>query len=182
MPPRVLAIGDPSRALTEDNAVAITVGQPSPRDPRRVPLWVECSVPAHLVEAGSSYLRALRGRVAHVLRRTLPRFSERMIILASPYDGLPAEQRGTPVPETTPPAAFTPRTPPALVSVPSPRPLDITGVPHATAVKHLYLVGRENLPGLGAEGELLSGWGVARLVSTGAGRRTFSPRRILISG
>ena len=182
MPSRVLAIGDPSRALTEDNAVAITVGQPSPRDPRRVPLWVECSVPAHLVEAGSSYLRALRGRVAHVLRRALPRFAERMIILASPYDGLPAEQRGTPVPETTPPAAFTPRTPPALVNVPSPRPLDITGLPHATAVKHLYLVGRENLPGLGAEGELLSGWGVARLVSTGAGRRTFSPRRILISG
>jgi phytoene dehydrogenase-like protein len=68
------------------------------------------------------------------------------------------------------------------VNVPSPRPLDITGLPHATAVKHLYLVGRENLPGLGAEGELLSGWGVARLVSAGAGRRAFSPRRILISG
>ena len=182
MPSRVLAIGDPSRALTEDNAVALTIGPPSPRDPRRIPIWIECGVLAHLVEAGSSYLRALRGRVAHVLRRLLPRFAEHMIILASPYDGLPAEQRGTPVPETTPPAAFAARTPPALVAAPSPRPLDITGLAHATAVKNLYLVGRENLPGLGLEGDLISGWGVARLVSSGAARKHFSPRRILISG
>ena len=70
MPPRVLAIGDPSRPLTEDNAVAITVGQPSPRDPRQIPLWIECGVPAHNVEAGPSYLRALRGRVTH--RRAAP--------------------------------------------------------------------------------------------------------------
>jgi phytoene dehydrogenase-like protein len=182
MPSRVLAIGDPSRALTEDNAVALTIGQPSPRDPRRIPVWIECGVLAHLVEAGSSYLRALRGRVAHVLRRLLPKFAEHTIVLASPYDGLPAEQRGTPVPETTPPAAFAARMPPALVSAPSPRPLDITGVPHATAVKNLYLVGRENLPGLGPEGDLISGWGAARLVSSGPARKHLSPRRILISG
>ena len=72
MPSRLLAVGDPSRALTEDNAVAITVGQPNPRDPRRIPLWVECGVPANLVEAGASYLRSLRGRVTHVVRRLLP--------------------------------------------------------------------------------------------------------------
>ena len=89
MPPRVLAIGDPSRPLTEDNAVAITVGQPSPRDPRQIPLWIECGVPAHNVEAGPSYLRALRGRVTHVVRRLLPDFAANLIVLGSPYDGLP---------------------------------------------------------------------------------------------
>jgi phytoene dehydrogenase-like protein len=182
MPPRVLAIGDPSRALTEDNALAITIGQPTPRDPRRIPLWVECSVPAHLVDAGSSYLRALRGRVRHVLRRLLPGVAEHIIVLASPYDGLPAEHRGVAVPETTPPASLPVLSPPALVSVPSPRPIDVVGLPHATAVKNLYLVGRENLPGLGLEGELISGWGVARLVSSGPARKHLSPRRILISG
>jgi phytoene dehydrogenase-like protein len=181
-PSRVLAIGDPSRALTEDNAVAITIGQPTARDGTRVPLWIECGVPANLVDAGSSYLRALRGRVTHVLRRLLPGVAQHLVVLASPYDGLPPEHRGTPVPETTPPASLPRSPPPALVSVPSPRPLDVVGTAHATAVKNLYLVGRENLPGLGLEGELISGWGVARLVSSGPARKHLSPRRILISG
>jgi phytoene dehydrogenase-like protein len=69
-----------------------------------------------------------------------------------------------------------------LLSVPSARPLDIIGLPHATGVKNLYLVSRENLPGLGLEGELISGWGAARLVSAGPARRHLLPRRILISG
>jgi phytoene dehydrogenase-like protein len=182
LPARLLAVVDPSRALTEDNAVSITVGPPNPRDPRRIPVWIECGVPANLVEAGASYLRSLRGRVMHVVRRLLPAFAERMVVLGSPYDGLPAEQRGTPAPETTPPPAFQPQPAPALYSVPSTRPLDIVGQPHATGVKNLYLVGRENLPGLGLEGELISGWGVARLMSAGPARKHLSPRRILISG
>jgi phytoene dehydrogenase-like protein len=182
MPPRVLAIGDPSRPLTEDNAVAITVGQPSPRDPRSIPVWIECAVLAHNVEAGPSYLRALRGRITHVVRRLLPDFAANLIVLSSPYDGLPAEHRGTPAPETTPPAAMPTTAPPALISPPAPRPLDIVGAAHATAIKNLYLVGRENLPGLGLEGDLISGWGCARLVSSGPARKHLSPRRMLIGG
>jgi phytoene dehydrogenase-like protein len=180
MPPRVLAIGDPSRPLTEDNAVAITVGQPSPRDPRQIPIWIECSVPAHLVEAGPSYLRALRGRLTHVARRLLPDLAANLIVLGSPYDGLPAERRGTPAPETTPPASL-PTAPPRALLGPSPgRPVDLFGTPHGTGIKNLYLVGRENLPGLGIEGDLISGWGVARLVSSGPARKHLSPRRMLI--
>ena len=34
----------------------------------------------------------------------------------------------------------------------------------------------------GLEGELISGWGAARLVSAGPARKHMSPRRILISG
>jgi phytoene dehydrogenase-like protein len=182
MPPRLLAIGDPSRPLTEDNAVAITVGQPSPRDPRSVPLWIECAVLAHNVEAGPSYLRALRGRITHVVRRLLPGFAENLIVLSSPYDGLPAERRGTPVPEATPPAVLPTTAPPALITPPPPRPLDIIGAAHATAIKNLYMVGRENLPGLGLEGDFISGWGCARLVSSGPARKHLSPRRMLIGG
>lgn len=180
MPSRLLAVGDPSRALTEDNAVAVTVGQPMARDPRRIPIWIECGVPANLVEAGASYLRSLRGRMTHVLRRLLPEFAQHMVVMGSPYDGLPADQRGTPVPEITPPASLPTLLPPALVSVPSPRTLDVIGLPHGTAVKNLYLVSRENLPGLGLEGELISGWGVARLMSSGPARKHLSPRRILM--
>jgi phytoene dehydrogenase-like protein len=178
MPSRLLAIGDPSRALSEDNAVAITVGQPNPRDPRRIPLWVECGVPANLVEAGASYLRSLRGRVTHVVRRLLPAFAQHMVMLGSPYDGLPAELRGIPAPETTPPPSLPALPPPALFSIPTQRPIDVIGMPHATGVKNLFLVSRENLPGLGLEGDLISGWGVARLMS--GAKKHLSPRRMLI--
>ncbi|HVV51546.1 MAG TPA: hypothetical protein VHO06_17890, partial [Polyangia bacterium] len=68
-PPRGLAIADPARPLLEDNALAVTVGRPGPRDGERLPLWVECAVPAHLVDAGPSYLRALRGRLMQTLER-----------------------------------------------------------------------------------------------------------------
>jgi len=171
LPPRVFAISDPSRALVEDNAIAITVVPPSPRDPRQIPVWLECGVPAHLADAGPSYLRALRGRVTHVVRRLLPEFARHLIVLGSPYDGLPAERRGTPVPESTPAATLPTAALPALVSPPTPRSLEVVGAPHATAVKNLFLVGRENLPGLGLEGALISGWGCARLVSSGPARK-----------
>jgi phytoene dehydrogenase-like protein len=68
-----------------------------------------------------------------------------------------------------------PALPPALVSLAAQRRSTSVGLPHATAVKNLYLVGRENLPGLGLEGELISGWGAARLVSAGRRASTCRP-------
>ena len=56
--------------------------------------------------------------------------------------------------------------------------IDVIGLPHATGVKNLFLVSRENLPGLGLEGDLISGWGVARLMS--GAKKHMSPRRMLI--
>ncbi len=91
-PPRLLAIGDPTRPLVEDNALAITVGRSQPRDPERIPLWIECAVPAHLVDAGPSYLRALRGRLVQTLERLWPDFGKQIFVVASPYDGLGAER------------------------------------------------------------------------------------------
>ena len=103
-PPRIIAIGDPSRPLTEDNALAITVGRRRPRGaPQRIPLWVECVVPAHAVEAGPGYLRALRGRLIHTLGRLLPTLPSRLALMASAYDGLPAEPRARSA-GATPPA------------------------------------------------------------------------------
>ena len=81
-------------------------------------------------------------------------------MLSSPYDGLPAERRD--LPDSPPASAHV--LPPALITLPAPRPLDVLGLRHATGVKNLYLVGRENLPGLGLEGDFISGWGAARLL------------------
>ncbi|HVZ86211.1 MAG TPA: hypothetical protein VHG72_04540 [Polyangia bacterium] len=182
-PSRVLAIGDPTRPLVEDNALALTVGRPSAREADRVPLWVECAVPAHLVDAGPSYLRALRGRLLHTLERLYPELGKQIAVVASPYDGLPPQRGpaadGVDGKGVAPSAAVLP---PALYERAAPGPLDVTGLPHATSVKNLLLVGRENLPGLGLEGELVSGWGAARLVGPAPLRRVSLRRRTLFGG
>jgi phytoene dehydrogenase-like protein len=178
-PQRILAVGDPSRPLAEDNALAITVGIPAPRVPERLPLWLECVVPPTAIDAGAGYLRALRARLVHTLGRVLPALEGRISLLASPYDGLPPEGAGGSPPKATPPPLAIP---PAVFGLPAPRPLDVLGLPHATGVKNLYLAGRENLPGLDLEGELTSGWGVAHLVSGGQARRTVPERRMLLGG
>ena len=70
---------------------------------------------------------------------------------------------------------------PPLYSVEQLRPFDASGIPHAAlGVKNLYLVGRENLPGLGIEGELVAAWGLARLLSTAGPRRDLLRRQILV--
>jgi hypothetical protein len=140
-------------------------------------------VPAHLVDAGPSYLRALRGRLVQTLERLWPGFAKQILIATSPYDGLGAE-RGAPEAGKTAPAAATSvvPTPPALYSRAASGPLDIMGLPHATGVKNLLLCGRENLPGLDLEGELVSGWGAARLVGQAPVRRVPLGRRTLLGG
>ena len=175
-PPRLIAIGDPSRPLTEDNAVAVTIGPAASRPADRIPVWVECVVPTHAVEAGAGYLRALRGRLVHVLGRLLPALPPRLALIASPYDGLPAEGRGAPAAEAPPRTLV----PPPVYALTVPRPLDVLGLPHETGVKNLTLAGRENLPGLGLEGELVSGWGLARLLGRGQARPNIPQRRMLL--
>ncbi|HXJ20386.1 MAG TPA: hypothetical protein VMT03_09140 [Polyangia bacterium] len=182
-PARVLAVADPARPLWEDNAIAITVSRPAAREPDRVPLWIECAVPAHLVDAGPAYLRALRGRLLQTVEQLYPGFGKQIAVIASAHDGLAPEG---------PQAARPPRTgTPAPTPTVSPVPLfaraaegsfDVTGLPHATPVKNLLLVGRENLPGLGVEGEIVSAWGAARLVGEAPVRRSPLGRRILLSG
>ncbi|HEY6477278.1 MAG TPA: hypothetical protein VI456_11905, partial [Polyangia bacterium] len=168
------------------NAIAVTVGRPAPRDGDRVPLWIECAVPAHLVDAGPSYLRALRGRLLQTLERLWPGLGNEIFVVASPYDGLGA-QRGSAdaaaenakIPGKAPATSVAVVPPPLYARAPG-GPLDLTGLPHASGVKNLLLVGRENLPGLGLEGDLVSGWGAARLVGHAPVRRVPLRRRTLL--
>src|SRR5204863_2537183 len=99
--------------------------------------------------------------------------------LASPHDGLPPELREA-QPSTDPaePIPATPMTP-ALTSD-LPRALAVAGAPHATGIKNLTLANSENLPGLGREGDFVSAWGAARLISGPQPRREANRREILI--
>ena len=95
-PARMLAIGDPARPLLEDNAIAVTVGQPGARAIRSESrCWVECAVPAHLVDAGPSYLRALRGRLVHTLERLWPELGRHISVAPRRTTGsAPSGSRG----------------------------------------------------------------------------------------
>ena len=177
MASRVFLIGDPSRPLLEDNALVVTVGQPAPRDPGRVPVWAECLVPAPAVDAGAGYVRALRGRVRKQLGKLFPFFPQQLLVMASPFDGLPPEIPGA----AKPPAPIPPIAMPAVYSGEGPRTFDLAGLPHATGIKNLYVAGRENLPGLGVEGELVSAWGVARLVGGVNPKRATGRREVLLN-
>jgi hypothetical protein len=47
-------------------------------------------------------------------------------------------------------------------------------------IKNFFVVGRENLPGLGIEGEFVAAWGLARLLTTTRPRRDILRRQILV--
>jgi phytoene dehydrogenase-like protein len=182
MASRVFAVADPARPLLEDNALAVTVGQPVAREPPLVPVWVECVVPgSQQTDPGNlpAYLRALRARVLARLGRLLPFFERHLTVLASPYDGLPPQIPGWK--GATPPPAVPASPLPPVYSGEGSRPFDAAGMQHATGVKNLYLAGRENLPGLGLEGELVSAWGVARLITGTQPKRDILRREVLIS-
>ena len=175
---RLFVIGDPAKPLIEDNAVAVTVGVPAPRDPGRVPVWAECVLPAPAVDAGPGYLRTMRARVRKQVTRVLPFLNQHLVVLGSPFDGLPPEIPGS----AKPPVATPPIPMPAVYTVERPRPLDLGGLPHAPGIKNLWQVGRENLPGLTLEGELVSAWSVARLVTGGTtAKRDLRGRDVLLS-
>jgi phytoene dehydrogenase-like protein len=179
MGPRVFSIADPRRAPLEENALSVTVGPVSAREPERVPMWVECLVPAAAVEAGPGHLAALRGRVREQLGRLVPFFDQHLIVLASPHDGLPAEVPGA-VP-TGKPIGVPAQPMAAVFSSEQVRSFDPAGIGHAAlGIKNLYVLGRENLPGLGIEGELVSAWGLARLLTTSRPRRDVVRRPILV--
>jgi phytoene dehydrogenase-like protein len=175
---RIFLIADPARPLQEDNAICVTVGQPAPRDPGRIPVWAECLLPAPAVDAGPGYVRSMRGRVRKQLARLFPFFPQHLLALGSPFDGLPSE--GSASGAAKAPVAAAPIAMPVVYAAERPRALDVAGLPHATGIKNLFLAGRENLPGLGMEGELVSAWGVSRLV-TGTQTKRDQRREVLLN-
>jgi hypothetical protein len=177
---RVLSVRDPVRPLLEENALLITVGAPVSRHPDRVPVWVECLVPASAAES-LGYLAVIRARVRDELTRLLPFHERHLWVLASPHDGLVPEigpASPEPKPEKLDPVPPTSMVP--ALSCDLPRMLGIGGAPHSTGINKLFLASGENLPGLGREGEFVSAWGVARLIAPSGHRPGKRRREILI--
>jgi hypothetical protein len=177
---RVLSVRDPEKPILEDNALHITVGAPLPRQPNRIPVWVECLVPASAAES-LGYLAVIRARVREELARLLPFYDRHLWVLASPHDGLPPELGAEATGEK--PAALDPVPPtpmaPAL-SCDLPRMLGVGAAPLATGISNIHLASAENLPGLGREGDFVAAWGAARLIAQPGHRPGAQRREILI--
>ncbi len=177
--PRVLAIGDLRRPLFEDNALLVTVGAPLPRDPDRVPLWVECLVPAAAMGGNTGYLALVRARLRERLSELLPFFDLHLLVLASPHDGLPPEAgRNEDLDAPLPPLAVVPM--PYSSSWSLPRPLEVGGVPYDVGLKNVLVASAETLPGLGTEGEFIAAYGATRLLLDALPNRAGRRRAILI--
>jgi hypothetical protein len=175
MGPRVIAVRDPAKPMLEENALAVTIGAPLPRELQHVPVWVECLVPA---TAGASvgYLAVVRARVREELSRLLPFFERHLWVLASPHDGL-APEIGIPVGPGEP-APIPPVPMGAALSCDLPRMLGVGGAPSGTGIPNVLVANSENLPGLGREGEFVAAWSAARLIAPD--RRQPRRREILI--
>ncbi|WP_342381117.1 desaturase [Myxococcus stipitatus] len=108
-------------------------------------------VPATARELGDEHLQTLASRIDAQLDAVMPFTAQHRLLRSVPY--LDASgSRGTRL------------MPHPLYSFESEAVLGVTGLTQRTPVKNLLLAGREVLPGLGLEGELLAGVRAARLV------------------
>jgi hypothetical protein len=111
-----------------------------------------------------------REAVLSTLREHLPFLDRHVLVVDSPYDGLPLydftsgarrEVDRIHVADGAPGAENMPR----LWTVDPPGYLDLAGEPVRGPVAGTFLVGRTVLPALGQEGELLAAWSAARLIA-----------------
>jgi hypothetical protein len=119
---------------------------------------------------GALTLLEARDAVLSTLAQHLPFLEQHILLVDSPHDGLPLEDRshGAPrsidrlhVPEAGPGAEPMDW----LWRVDPPGYLDLAGEPVRGPIRGTYLVGKTVLPALGQEGELVAAWGATRLIT-----------------
>ncbi|MFO0651610.1 MAG: hypothetical protein U0326_35640 [Polyangiales bacterium] len=155
MAPRVYFVADRRRPLAEENLLAVEC---APADAQgRVVITVCALLPRSAVEEGEAYLHRVRGRVLASLGELVPFLDRHVLVVDSPHDGHPLEDR---VKSTSvqlearwsgaaePMEAVDDRGPDSFMGV--------CGLPVRADVGGMLLVGRQVVPGLGVEGQLLA--------------------------
>ena len=172
----VFAVRDPSFPLAEENVVEID--SPPPDAAGRRVLSVATLVPADLADAGPQALLAMRSRVLETLRWIVPFLDRHLLVVDSPHDGAPVDDRrptaaaGATTGGQTGPSLSTEerwrRTPKAMEPVWGPLAdsvLGVTGLSTRLGIKNLLSAGSQVVPGLGVEGLFLAGWTAARIIT-----------------
>lgn len=164
MSSRVFSVLDMSRPLSEENLLAIEAAQPDAS--QRAVITVSALLPRSGVEEGEAFLKRQRERVLRALGELLPFLERNLLVLDSPHDGLPLEDReegrtvtleerwkGAPEPMEAMEA-------PARDGF-----LGVCTLPARTEIRGLLLVGAQVVAGLGEEGELMAALSAARIVT-----------------
>jgi len=142
----------------------------------RAALNVSCVVPPG---ADDSILNGvLRDAILDRVRWLVPFLDQHLGVVHSPFDGFgPLDLGGGADGEA--PAVPRPEDIPRWLLRRSSEhgPLGFEGLPHRTGIKGLFLSGSQVISGLGAEGELLAGWGAARI----GGKMDPGKRRLVMS-
>ena len=155
---RLFAVMDNARPLTEENLLAVEV---APGDGPEATLRVGTLLPRALVDAGDTALRRVRPRVLGALARVIPFLERNTVWVESPHDGLGADDpTGSARARPSPAEAMEP-----LEEFSAPGFLGLCGHPLRGDVERLLLPGRQAVPALGMEGELLAALSAARTIT-----------------
>jgi phytoene dehydrogenase-like protein len=170
MGPRVFAVADLKRPLAEENLLAVEYG---PADAQgRVVLTACALLPRPAVEEGEVYMHRVRGRVLRALESVVPFLDRHALVIDSPHDGLPLEDRarGESAPiEARWSGAAEPMD--SLDERPSDAFFGVGGLPMTGDIAAMLHVGRQVVPGIGEEGEFLAALtAAARITRTDRGK------------
>lgn len=165
MGPRVFAVMDPTRPLVEENLLAVEVHPPEGQT-NLVTVTVEVLLARATVEEGDAAMHKVRARILRALGTVMPFLSRHIRMVDSPHDGLPLEDRAQRT--TAVPAARIASGAEAMETVDHAEPagaLGLCAMPAVGDTRNVLLVGRQAVPGLGAEGAFLAALSAARHVT-----------------
>ena len=120
-----------------------------------------------------------RNRILESLQSVVPFLDEHLVLVDSPHDGHPIEDRVKNCTiEPDAPWSRGPNTMEAIYSYPVLGPMGLCALPTRSPIRKLLLTGRQVIPALGLEGELLSAWSAAKLVTAADRRKEWMRRRL----
>lgn len=161
-------VPEPPYLPIEDNLLLLEV---SPLDDARAVICVQAFALVDRLEAEPDYLAGLTRRIVDRVAWLVPSLEQHLLAVSSPWM-LP--ERAGAGGARVPPAERLERSParmPALPRIPEGSSLGLTCLSHRLAGRHLFLTGRDVIPGLGDEGVFLSAWTVARIITQKNPRR-----------
>lgn len=155
MGPRVYAVADLKRPLAEENLLAVECALPDAEG--RAVLTACALLPRPAVEEGDVYMHRVRGRVLRALEAVVPFLDRHALVVDSPHDGLPPDDRARAEPapvEARWSGAAEPME--SLDERPAGSFMGVCGLPMVGDVEAVLHVGRQVVPGVGEEGEFLA--------------------------
>jgi len=161
-------VPEPSYLPIADNLLFLEV---SPLDEARAVICVQAFAPTDRLDTDPDCLPDLVRRITDRVAWLVPFLDRHLLAVSSPWM-LPA--RAGAGGGRIPPAQRLERSParmPTVPRIPEGSTLGLTCLSHRLAGRHLFLTGRDVIPGLGDEGVFLSAWTVARIITQKDPRR-----------